>query len=306
MPVTEGESQTSPTKHQLSAQRKVMATVGDGSEITSLHTSYPRMPTGGLISSVELREAELTLIRMGLLSEIGPRIVPTELGLTLRELGDEDFAESIVLLWLVTFPPLWLSAAARDSEVFGEFIPEDAVRRFEAAGLSPEQRDGLLLAAARKFDTSDSAVVGLAGEVAVLSRCHELLAIYGRDDLHANVVHVSLISDQLGYDIKSPDGADGTVRIEVKTCSTRGKVFRIYLSRNEAECGRRDPDWRIVVCRYVDSVAEVVGWCSFSQIAGRLPTDPPSGGRWASVEINLGIADVLPGMPLFVQQITNA
>jgi hypothetical protein len=125
-----------------------------------------------------------------------------------------------------------------------------------------------------------------------------LLAANGKESLLEKVVHVSLISDQLGYDIKAPDGHGGVHRLEVKTCSTSAGDFVIYLSRNEADTGKRDPTWHVVICRYSDGHAEVIGWVPFVSLAPRLPADPASGGQWVTAQLRFELREITPGLPI--------
>jgi hypothetical protein len=298
MSQTEADGRSIPTRHQLAAQRHVLVCVGDGAEKTALEASYPRIPTGGLISGAELFAAEQALVQAGLLLEEGTKLVPSEESRVLRGLVDDDFMELMVLTLLQAAPPLWLGPASGTGEIHEEFIPEGEDSRFTGLGLTPEQRDALLLAAGRKFEPTASTTVGAAGEVAVMEHYRTLLTTSGKEDLLASLIHVSLISDQLGYDIKAPDGRGASHRLEVKTCSTRGEEFTFYVSRNEADTGSRDPSWRIVVCRYVDETAEVVGWVSFSAVESLMPADPPGRGRWASVQITLHRSALTAGLPI--------
>jgi hypothetical protein len=108
------------------------------------------------------------------------------------------------------------------------------------------------------------------------------LARAGRPDLAALVQRVSLISDQLGYDVVAPTLRGKVRRMEVKTTSRSAQThFEVYLSRNEAAVAVRDPSWTLVLCQACDSSrAEVVGWCRANAFAPVLPSDKHPRGRW--------------------------
>jgi len=296
MPEADAERRGVPTRHQLKALRRVLAALGAGAEKSAMEASYPRMPTGGLLSSQDLLDAERTLVLARLVVEDDDRLIPCEKAVALAGLPDDGFAELMVLALLEAAPPLWLGPASGTGEVRSEFIPDGESDRLAGLGLSPEERDALLLAAGRKYQPSDGHLVGATGELEVMHAYQA--ALTDRGALLTELVHVSLISDQLGYDVKAPDGIGGTHRLEVKTCSTRGAEFTIFLSRNEAATGARDPSWRIVVCRQVDGSAEVVGWIPFDAVAPRLPEDPPGGGQWESTRLSLQLGELAPGLPL--------
>lgn len=83
---------------------------------------------------------------------------------------------------------------------------------------------------------SSNRALGRAGEVAVLHAERERLTAAGREDLAAEVRHVSVVEgDGLGYDIRSFHGlTDEPVFIEVKT-TRYGKEVPFYISVNEVE-----------------------------------------------------------------------
>ena len=78
--------------------------------------------------------------------------------------------------------------------------------------------------------------LGKAGEVAVVEGERARLSAGGRDDLAAEVRHVSVLDgDGLGYDVQSfQELTDEPVYIEVKT-TRYGKELPFYISGNEVE-----------------------------------------------------------------------
>ena len=255
------------------------------------------MPTGGLLTSVELASTERSLVQAGLVIDDGQSLVPGERAGALAALHKDEFAEMMVLTLLECSPPLWLGPASGAGEIRGEFIPGDEMGRLEGIGVSPDERDALLLAAGRKFQPSDAPAVGAAGELAVMQAYRDALA--GDPGLLADLVHVSLISDQLGYDVRAPDGLGSSHKLEVKTCSTRGDAFIVFLSRNEADTGRKDPAWRLLVCRHTEEATEIVGWAAFDVVAPHLPEDKSPLGRWATARLTLQHQILEPGLPLY-------
>lgn len=83
---------------------------------------------------------------------------------------------------------------------------------------------------------SSNRALGRAGEESVVAAERERLAAGGREDLAAEVRHVSIVEgDGLGYDVQSFRGfTDEPVCIEVKT-TRYGKEVPFYISESEVE-----------------------------------------------------------------------
>ncbi|MDT0202400.1 DUF3883 domain-containing protein [Nocardioides sp. AE5] len=96
-------------------------------------------------------------------------------------------------------------------------------------------RDGVLGINFAAIESSNRAL-GRAGEVSVVAAEKERLTSAGREDLAAEVRHVSVTEgDGLGYDVQSFQGrTDEPVYIEVKT-TRYGKEVPFYISGNEVE-----------------------------------------------------------------------
>jgi hypothetical protein len=153
---------------------------------------------------------------------------------------------------------------------------------------------------ANKFDSADQeerAERGRKGEEFVVAACSAELASRGHSDLASRVRHVSLISDQLGYDVVSPNVVGADMRLEVKTTrQVASPEVTVILSRNEARAGSRDSHWRLVVCRITaaDEVA-LVGSCPYSQLSSVLPNDTEA-GEWMSCRLRLQVEALDPGL----------
>ncbi|HEX7197788.1 MAG TPA: DUF3883 domain-containing protein, partial [Candidatus Limnocylindria bacterium] len=161
----------------------------------------------------------------------------------------------------------------------------------------PARREELLLALGRRFDDAARREVGAAGEDLVVAHARAELASLGYPDLARNVRRVSLVSDQLGYDVAAPRVSGGDRLLEVK--ATTGNRGEIFLSRNEATVGLRLKDWALVVCAVDDVDARtgsVLGWCRGTDLRPLLPTDAP-GGSWQSVAIELDRLPLQAGLP---------
>ncbi len=227
--------------------------------------------------------------------------MPTAALCQLRELPDDVAAELVLHELLLHEPPLWLYAAVVDDEVHWEAVPhadEDALRQLLA---DAARREALLLTLGRTLDAALLAEYGSRGEEYVVQACRRYLADdHERPDLAAQVHRVSLRSDELGYDVTSPDVAGHRHRIEVKTTGSAsvGRV-EFFLSRNEATVGERDPAWSLVaVRRDPDGTLEIVGWCRAVTLLPLLPRDLSTQGRWTSVRLSLSTSDFTPGLPL--------
>ena len=114
---------------------------------------------------------------------------------------------------------------------------------------------------------------------------------------------VSQLSDQLGYDVTSPDTAGRRHRLEVKTTTGiagADSFVSFYISRNEAMVGQGDDCWALVAVRrdIVTGEFEIAGWCHADIFAPALPSDPEDWGRWASTRIFLGENRLSSGLPL--------
>lgn len=178
--------------------------------------------------------------------------------------------------------PPWVRDADR---IIGsaDDLPDDLVGAAECLNLDPQ--DGL--AAVRqvwgKVDTSLREEIGSAGEVALA----QLLAC----NTAAEVIHVAAQADGYGFDIVVRSGTH-RANLEVKSTTRRGRLS-IYLSRNEYEVMRADPNWHLVVL-LLDDARDVtaIGSVSASWVRETAPVDSSNESSWQSARF-----DVPPGVP---------
>ncbi|MDO8664237.1 MAG: AlwI family type II restriction endonuclease [Candidatus Liptonbacteria bacterium] len=96
-------------------------------------------------------------------------------------------------------------------------------------------------------------LIGLHAEKIVYKYEYNRLAQMGRNDLAQNIVHESLINDNLGYDITSYDipasnkVGDSAKHIEVKAVSGLPRTFSFFISKNELEKVKNDPAHKIYI-----------------------------------------------------------
>jgi len=192
---------------------------------------------------------------------------------------------------------LWLVAAAGEDQCADELVP-DADRRILEEVLDPDSREQLLLALGRRFSDQELHHTGALAEEHLVAVCRSELEALKMTDLAQGVQRVSLVSDQLGYDVTAPR-LDGSVRrLECKGTRGSGALIAFHLSRNEAERGLRDPDWSLVVCRvFEDQSAAVAGYLLGADVGPLLPRDPVPQARWESVRIAMHQASLRPGIP---------
>lgn len=110
---------------------------------------------------------------------------------------------------------------------------------------------------------------------------------------------VSLLSDELGYDISAPRLVGDARLLEVKATTVDMDPIRIHLSRNEARVGDAYPHWSLVICTVTDvavRTGKIAGWCHAASLEKRLPADG-EGGRWESAKLGVPLIDLMPNMP---------
>jgi len=262
----------------------------------TLYASLTTLATGGLQAVSDLLHGCQLLEAFGLLREEGGVLLPSSTLLAAVQLPDTLARQVLLTACLTASPPLWLFAATSEATIRYENIPEQAMEALSQTFTDLQQRDNFLLAIATKVDPQHLAALGEAGEAHVLQAWTEHLIRAGRQDLVADLVQVSRISDALGYDITGLDSTETLHHLEVKTISTQSRVT-FFLSRNEATVGNADEHWSLVVVRRTtqDSLV-VVGWCPFSVLSPHLPSDCGN-GRWATVRITLSDLEFREGLP---------
>lgn len=272
------------TLHVIRAAVHVAAILGHSdAPIAVARESYWRRATGGVYSPEDLQRGEDLLVSAGMLIRNDDYLTRTP---QLTEIGGQDdvAAAGALVAKLVR-------AGAFDGP------PADAEAALEALIEDPERREALLLALGQRFDDAVRREVGSIGEELVVAHARRELEELGRPDLAKGVRRVSLLSDQLGYDIAAPRVAAPVRLLEVK--ATAGQSGQIFLSRNEADTGTRFQDWALVICEVTDlkdRTGSILGWCSASAIAAMLPRDGP-GSRWQSASMEVDLLPLLPGVP---------
>lgn len=289
-----------PTIHLLrSALRAASICDASGVETAIIHQSYLRLPTGGMYHYEDLEKGERLLIQCGLLTSNGTVLYPSEQLRVLCGLPSDEASQVLLALAAQQSPPLWLNIAVRGEAVWSELISDADEHILSQVIPDPDQREAFLLALANRFQSAPATRLGEMGECAVVNLSRQELASAGRSDLAALVQRVSLISDQLGYDVVAPTLRGKPRRMEVKTTSQAAQThFEVYLSRNEAAVALRDPSWALVLCQTCDAArAEVVGWCRADAFAPVLPSDKHLRGRWTQAKIQLDRGALKEGLP---------
>ncbi|MDJ0412824.1 DUF3883 domain-containing protein [Rhodococcus opacus] len=182
---------------------------------------------------------------------------------------------------------LWIS----DADVLvvePSALPEDALRAAVTLELDVDSAFAAVQHLWGKVDAAERLRIGTAGELALI----ELLAATAC----AKIDHVAAYSDGYGYDIAVT--LPGSIaHLEVKATTRRGRLT-IYLSRNEFETMRKDPDWTLVIVRLDQnlkpaSIATVdTGW-----IASAAPRDCHPAARWDLTKFDVPPEALSPGLP---------
>jgi hypothetical protein len=212
--------------------------------------------------------------------------------------GGDDRAIGQLLLRATLYQdqPAWLEDAA-DLIAEPEDAPLDLLGLSRELGLTTNEAFEALLATAGKVDLEVRAEVGEAGERAVVSLLGDLQS-EGVLSLDITVDWVSQRDDSAGYDI-CVRGPHKNWLLEVKSTVRAGR-FRLFLSRNEYEVGRRNPeDWFLVavlLSRDLDDVL-ALGSCRIEDLAAVVPHDVDRLARWQQARIDLGAGLAVPGLP---------
>lgn len=288
-----------PPAHVLrSAVRAGRALDASGTPLMTAHASYVLLPTGGLYHCEDLMRGEQLLVESGLVGCVDDVLYPSFRLQLMLSLCEEDACEILLATALSERAPLWLSAASRGNTLSSELIPDADFDALAETIADPARREALLLALGNRYDPEGDIKLGNIGEELVLAECRAELSAAGRGDLAERVQRVSLISDQLGYDIVAPTLGEGSRRMEVKTTRSSNEVIQVMISRNEAEVGVRDPWWALVVCRISrEDTPSIVGWCRGDALKPVLPTDQDPQARWASAVLRLRTSQLTPGLP---------
>lgn len=296
-PARQGEL---PSAHQLKAACWVARLCARATSMPTAeaHAAYGRAATDGLFDSRDLRIGEAVLMAAGFLVAEDNRLGISN-GLTdAVGMTDDDLVVLILERLLLGQRPLWMSAALTPGGIENGMIPDAVGIALAAALPDPKRREEFLLALGRRFDETERRRVGELAEACVVQACRSQLQAIDRRDLAGRVRRVSLVSDQLGYDVVAPRRDSTERRIEVKGTRASGQILTVTISRNEASVGLRDPDWSLAVCRVApDDGTTVVGWLDGVVLRPHLPSDAET-GIWQEALVYLDEQiDLRPGLP---------
>ncbi|MCJ1715099.1 protein NO VEIN domain-containing protein [Curtobacterium sp. VKM Ac-2922] len=282
----------------LQAAAYAATALGDqGASRGDADASYKATASGGLYRADDLRLGEQVLIDAHLLRDEGGQLVPSDRLLPIRRAPVDVAAELILRELLLVEQPLWLWAAVHGSDLQWEHVPDRDQQLVEHL-IDAERREAYLLSIARTVDAEALGRAGRVGEEIVAAACRTYLEQQGRSDLATTVAHVSEVSDDLGYDITSPDTGGRRHRIEVKAVSAHLTTVSFFISRNEATQAARDPLWSlVVVAAQLDQ--PIVGWVAGAAFLHWLPVDVATEhARWWSARVTLDVTALTPGLPL--------
>jgi hypothetical protein len=280
-----------PPPHLVRAALHVAGLIDTyGSSVAAAHHGYGHYPSGGMYPPEDLKSGECLLLDCGLLQERDGILYPTAQLSAMVAVPPPESVQLLLTHALATAAPRWLGGY--------EPIPEEAAGAIRELVPNLDQREAMLLALRNRYDPTALAALGALGEEAVVHVARTELEALGRSDLARLTQRVSLISDQLGYDVVAPRIDRSVRRLEVKTMGVSGEgVAYFILSRNEVETGRRDPNWALVVCRVqVDESITIVGWCREAALEPYLPVDG-AGSTWREALFTLPETLLHSGIP---------
>lgn len=286
-----GDTRELPTRHLIDAALHVASLLDPrGSALADVHESYWRHATGGTLPPADLRSGERLLVACGLVEERGALLRPTPELLDLLSGTTDDAIAHITFCILAASTTTDEADPTRSDPHLVELVPD------------PARREELLLLLRRRFDDIHRREVGVIGEELVVASARDELTELGRPDLARKVRHVSLQSDQLGYDISAPrvNGPPRLLEVKATTRPTSDSQVVVYLTRSEIEVGRRYPEqWALVVCHVTsvsDRCGDVRGWSRAETLITILPTDSHS-ARWETASVRVRQELLEPGLP---------
>jgi hypothetical protein len=275
------------SRHELRAAHYVARALhAPQTSLLDARESFHKLPNGGMLGSGDFDPGCRVLVLVQLVAVYRDQLAVTPEVAALAELSEHQATQLLLELLLERRPPAWLGSAATGSSVRTSAIPDMELKSLEDIIEDPSQREVLLLHAAERINLRRLEELGSIGEEHVVDQCKIQLKDQGRDDLADEVQQVSLISDRLGYDVVAPT-LDGRVRrLEVKATRRVAEKAEIFISRNEFERSRTDPDWALVVVKIDhDDQPQLVGWCRGEAFEQMMPRDRDTRGHWASTRI---------------------
>lgn len=283
-------TRTIPTAHVLQAALHVAGIIDSGgSGVTATRVTYIHYPTGGIFPPDDLTKGEELLIACGLLQFQEGILLPSDELRALVSVPVPDATESLLSRVVLSLPA---NPFRPDRE------PGEALNEIEETIPDPQRREDFLMQVKRHFDDKARAWLGEQGEEAVVRALRSELEGLDRPELASRVRRVSLLSDQLGYDVVAPRIGAGARRLEVKTTAEPPHAtLRVYLTRNETDVGQREEDWALVVCAMGKvPLVEILGWCRAHSLKPYLPVDSP-GSKWREAELSVPRTLLIPGVP---------
>jgi hypothetical protein len=271
----------------------------NGGNPSQARARWHSLPLAGEVDLGELKVAEVGLREAGLLRPVGNVLAPVPALSSLCQAPGPVPYEFLLGLILEETSPLWLLTAAADGEqLAAELVPEEVEDALASVIEDPARREAFLLARARTFEAKERNAIGAAGEEAIVNACKQELKELGEEEAARQVRRVSEISDELGFDVVAPR-IDGSVRrLEVKATRSAALEVTVFLSRNEFETGRSDPDWRLVVVRMKrDGGHSIVGHVGGAGLVGLTPEDRHDAGCWQVARIRLPLSSLVAGLP---------
>lgn len=276
------------SEHVLEAAIHVATLLDDPSSAAAdARESYWRKALGGSFGPSDLCLGERLLIDIGLVIEADEHLSASAELRTLLDGSFEEIASVVAGRVLELIPPTVESGSPE--ETLSKLVPD------------AERREELLAVLGRRFDDGRRRAVGAIGEQLVVDTARAELHGLGYPDLAREVRHLSLETDQAGYDISAPriGGPKRLLEVKATTAKDQDRVL-IYLSRNEADTGERyESQWALVVCRVLDldeKRGELLGWLPVGSLRNLFPQDTGR-GRWESAELEINVAELFPGMP---------
>jgi hypothetical protein len=174
----------------------------------------------------DLKELAQSLLEVGVMVEDRGRIHFIPEFPKCRTGADRDTKLQIAKLLLSRRPPTWLPTSGGSQGGFDSLMPTEAQNALAWMGRDLEHiLQSVILPQDRHFTYE------------VLGRIGEELVLEAERNAGKTVRHVSVISDNYGYDLESAMGEEMRC-IEVK-CTLESKAGRFFLSRNEYQQSRR-------------------------------------------------------------------
>lgn len=287
-------------RRKLRAALWILKIIGqEGCSVHTLRSSWAILPVAGQVDIDEFEATFLALAQGGFILQSGDHLMP-DIGLqAIASNSGADLEELLYSEIISRAHPLWLRTSTNDGYaafVSSELVPDDVARGLESIIPDPVRREAFLLTRARKVRTDEMLALGEAAEVAAFEALFAELVRCGEQALASMVCRVSLISDELGYDITAPRLDGSPRRIEVKGVKRYGAVVSVVVTANEMTIGCSDPDWYLLVVE-VREYPTVIGWVDARTLEPLLPTNPGEGGRWLSARLKFPVKALVEGLP---------